>query len=661
MTHGKGSLRIRRVQPKLRMICGGDAAVNGRRARTSGAVQKAPASGKPDEQATMVSVFVELDEDADSEMREALGPRARRRGRLVTAEVAVEEVDRVAGLPGVSYVTAGETLNAPTPVAIPVQAVAPSPRLPLSPLAKGVGSNVLLGFIDVGGFDFSHPEFLDADGGSRFVRIWDQGADGEGPDGFAYGVEYDKTLLDRVLEFSRNAEQPVAATDILRQSGQVVGSHGTHVASIAGGKHGVCPGAKLAGVVIALTDEEEARERSFYDSTRLAHAVDYLLDLAREVGPDGTALPVVINISLGTNGHAHDGSSPISRWIDAALTVPGRCVCVAAGNAGQEAPQFPGDIGDFMGRIHTSGRIAASGLEADIDWQVVGNGDIDLSENELEIWYEPQDRFDVLVKPPGEEWIGPIRFGEIIKNRQLANGTYLSVISERYNPANGLHRISVFLSPNLDPELEHADLGVKAGTWTVRLRGREVRDGRFHAWIERDDPRPLGRLGAAALWRFPSYFALRSNVDQSSVNSLACGNRILSVANLDERAERINTSSSQGPTRDGRFKPEVAAPGTDIVAARGFSSAAEPWLALTGTSMASPYAAGVAALMLSVEPRLTASQIIGIMRSTAHPLPGADYRWQDDAGFGRIRPVSCIEEAETALAETDLDQGEAES
>ena len=44
----------------------------------------------------------------------------------------------------------------------------------------------------------------------------------------------------------------------------------------------------------------------------LAHAVDYLLAVAEDEG-----LPISINISLGTNGHAHDDSSPVSRWIDA--------------------------------------------------------------------------------------------------------------------------------------------------------------------------------------------------------------------------------------------------------------------------------------------------------------------------------------------------------
>ena len=88
-------------------------------------------------------------------------------------------------------------------------------------------------------------------------------------------------------------------------------------------------------------------------------------------------------------------------------------------------------------------------------------------------------------------------------------------------------------------------------------------------------------------------------VDNSTVSSLGCGHRVLTVANLHESRTLINMSSSQGPTRDGRSKPDVAAPGTDIVAAKAFSTDGEQWIGMTGTSMASPYVAGVAGLMLS--------------------------------------------------------------
>jgi hypothetical protein len=62
--------------------------------------------------------------------------------------------------------------------------------------------------------------------------------------------------------------------------------------------------------------------------------------------------------------------------------------------------------------------------------------------------------------------------------------------------------------------------------------------------------------------------------------------------------------------------------------------------------MASPFVAGVAGLMLGIEPKLTAAQIEGIIVRTARPLPGARFQWLNDAGFGRIDPEACLTETE---------------
>ena len=334
------------------------------------------------------------------------------------------------------------------------------------------------------------------------------------------------------------------------------------------------------------------------------------------------------------------------------MSLPGRCVAVAAGNSGQESPRFEGDLGYLSGRIHWSGQIAARGLSHDLEWQVVGNGRVDVSENEMEIWYAAGDEFSVSVRTPSGEWGGPVGPGGYFENFQLNTNTFLSVYNERYHTSNGANRISIFLSPRLlDPIV-----GIQAGTWTVRLTGIEVRNGRFDAWIERDDPRPLGRLGEQQAWLFPSFFSAASNVDRSSVSSLACGRDVIAVGNSDSANEVINPSSSQGPTRDGRPKPDIAAPGTDIVAARGFAGIEERnlWMSMTGTSMASPYVAGVAAHMLAAQPRLTASQIAGMMRRTAKPLPGTTYQWQDDAGYGEIQASDSVKLVKEVFASKDL-------
>lgn len=665
----------RKCQPRLRMIADGDAKVNAIRAELSASIvvdnqtllkkmpvqrhesavsikkSSLPRGGKPGKLARVASdikaaVFIET-LDASARKRRFPGERARK-SNLVTADIPLSKIREIAADENVTYIELAEPLASPTPEISSEKVSAPSPLLRKfgTDAQRQKSEHVLIGIIDVQGFDFSHPDFLDKNGKTRFESIWDQGGEGRpSPAGaqFGYGSELKREHLNAAISAAPKLKIP--AYELEPQSQMDSASHGTHVASIAAGNRGVCSEAMIAGVLVSLPKSDSDRRRSFYDSTRVADAVDYLIELADKISTRRKKpIRLSINVSLGTNGHAHDGSSAISRWIDAAMSAPGRCISVAAGNAGQEVAAFEGDSGFVMGRIHTSGVVPGTGLSKDIEWLVVGNGIADLSENELEIWYGPQDRFSVSVRPPkSDKWIGPIAPRQFVENQQLSDGSFLSIYNELYHPANGHNYISVYLSPLFS---DQGLVGVTAGVWTVRLTGHEVRDGSFHGWIERDDPRKLGRVGAREAWRFPSFFTEGSNVDNSSVSSLACGHNVLSVANLDDVAEKVNISSSQGPTRDGRNKPDTAAPGTKIIAAKGFAGPDDLWVSMTGTSMASPFVTGVAGLMLGVEPKLTASQIEGIIVRTAVPLPGKNFKWSNDAGFGRIDPAKCLEETE---------------
>jgi hypothetical protein len=231
--------------------------------------------GKLDQLApdVLASVFIETtDLSDDASQRRMPGQRARR-GNLITAEVPVTELPSMLGDESVTWVEAGESLAMPRPMILAAGPAAPkTARRVAGQQHHHGGSGVLIGIIDVNGFDFAHPDFLDTNGRTRWVRIWDQGGDARPSPHeqeaaafsteFGYGSELRAEHLNAALAAAPAAH--VAPQDIEPQSQMEPASHGTHVASIAAGNYGVCRQALIAGVLISLPSEDRARRRSFY-------------------------------------------------------------------------------------------------------------------------------------------------------------------------------------------------------------------------------------------------------------------------------------------------------------------------------------------------------------------------------------------------------------
>lgn len=261
---------LNKLQPKLRMIAGGDTPVNVVRAERCAALavrdkrlleEFPPIRGADAAPVTidqmarrprtprlerisgdvLTNVFVYLRDERVATPSATVPPS--RSGRIVAVQAPLDEIPALAANPDVAYVELAEPLEAPRPVLADLRPAPPSPSLRRFGKAARhkYGERVLIGIIDVQGFDFSHPDFLDAKGKTRFARIWDQGGDARpsprarepvvGNEPFTYGAEFRQPDLNRALRAAARLRIP--ATDIEKQSQMVEGSHATHVASIA--------------------------------------------------------------------------------------------------------------------------------------------------------------------------------------------------------------------------------------------------------------------------------------------------------------------------------------------------------------------------------------------------------------------------------------------
>ena len=473
------------------------------------------------------------------------------------------------------------------------------------PGLKGAGA--LVGIID-SGIDITHGGFRRPDGTSRIVALWDQGltpAAGESsPTGLGYGVEYEKSDIDTALA----AADP---TTVVRHRDRDTGTgHGTHVAGIAAGDGspagngqpaftflGVAPEADL--IVVSNAVETDA----FGDSANTLDAMQYIFDKAATLGK-----PVAINLSQGDNLGPHDGTSLLERGIDNLLGGPGRVMIKSAGNAGSDD-------------IHAGGTVAAGGTES-VRFRIPSGDSV---ADTMDVWYAGTDRFTVNLRTPGGDVSADVAPGTTT-TLSLPNGNQVFVDSVLGDPNNGDNRVYLQFMRGTAPVIE-------AGTWSLRLRGDTVVSGRFDAWIER------GQVIPAFLP--PHLDNGRSiSIPGTSQEIIAVGSYVTKGAGVGS----LSSFSSRGPTRDGRPKPEISAPGQFVMSARaaGISSGSGAYNTLAGTSMAAPHIAGVAALMLQKDRTLTQAQVRECLVDTARSDANTGAVPNNDWGAGKVDAQAAV-------------------
>ena len=460
-----------------------------------------------------------------------------------------------------------------------------------------LGQGILIAVID-SGIDYANADFRNEDGSTRIRYLWDQSlklADEESaPEGYGIGVEYTKEQIDEALNAQTTSEQ----RRIVRS--QDISGHGTAVAGVAAG-NGRNSGGLYAGVAteseLIVVKLGNPMQEGFHRTTELMMGIDYVVRKAMEL-----RMPVAVNVSFGNTYGGHDGMTLLERYIDDIANIWKSVFCIGTGNEAASAG-------------HTSGRISS---ESDETVQLaIQSRQTSVS---VQIWKEYTDDIELSIINPSGVWVGSVP--EILGPQRFQIGqTEVLLYYGKPSPYSISQEIYIDLLPVEDYLTE--------GIWQIVLSAGKIVTGQYEMWLPSDNV-----LNRGTGFLFPT--------DATTLTIPSSASRAISVGAYDARTFAYADFSGRGFTRlTNMVKPDLVAPGVEVMT----TTVGGGYAAFTGTSFATPFVTGSAALLMEWgivrenDPYLYGEKVKAYLRRGAKEVPGFDEYPNEEVGYGRL----CLE------------------
>lgn len=454
---------------------------------------------------------------------------------------------------------------------------------------KLYGTGVLVAIID-SGIDYANLDFRNADGTTRIYSLWDQTIPGNPPEGYVQGTEYTQEKINEALQQENRTERMKIVPSEDRSG------HGTAVAGIAAGNGRGSKGARYQGVAsesgILVVKLGTPREEGFPRTTELMQAIDYVVKKAQRAGR-----PVAINISFGNTYGSHTGTSLLERFIADIANLWKSVICIGMGNEGASAGHTAGIL-----KENTEERIPLA---------------VQMKETAInvQIWKSYHDIVDISLISPAGVQIGPIP--EVIGTQRFVVGD--TEILLYYGEPSPFH-----VSQEIFIEFLPKDSYITPGIWQFVLTPRKIVTGEYDLWLPSENV-----LNRGTAFRYPT--------ERGTLTIPSTSQRVISVGAYDSLTFAYADFSGRGGL-EGESKPDLVAPGVDITA----PTPSGIYQTFTGTSFATPFVSGAAALMMEWgivrgnNPYLYGEKVKAYLRRGARPLPGFTEYPNPQVGYGAL-------------------------
>lgn len=604
-----------------------------------------------------ITAFVTLNDGEDATFLKELGLDVLyTAGQVSIVIMPVDRAEEIAEMPQVKCVAFGERSDAKMDVARRISFV--------DEINQGyeiggnmmsfTGAGVVTGLYDTG-LDPNHAAFRNADGSSRVKALFVARGYGD-----ATVTSY--TTPEAIANFKTDDETE---------------SHGTHVAGIMAGSRNVK--GRYAQTVSGQTTRTEGDIPyygvaynsdlvigcgDFYDASILAGAAA-VVNHAKQLGQ-----PAVLNLSLGGNTGSHDPNSQTAILLDG--LAEDAMICVAAGNEGESPMAIQKNFSRMSGlNLNTFMTGATSDALPMVYSAEFWSGNATQFECNLVIYDKLDQKIVSSQKVTGNETY-------TASNWEALGDVFTGSVSVSSGIDRQTNRFYVVMNNTLQYK------GSSTKVFGVNITGKAGE--KCYAYIN-----TYMNAAQEVFFTSQNITGYIGGTPDGSINGFGCGKKVLSVGSYTSRTSApyigngnytgsgtigaISSFSSYGELADGRQLPDICAPGQQIVSSISqyyynkqklgervnalstefdHTSAYYPF---QGTSMATPFAAGVVALMLEANPDLTSDEILTILRdkeyaTTDAQTNGVDFkRW----GAGKINAIKAVKRALNSIGETMAD------